>query len=285
MNRVLVKAPAKVNIILKVLGRRPNGYHDLQMVMVPLTLADDIELEEMNLGVEFVAVGESDEGMKGEGNLVVKAAKSLAQASGAKKGVKITLKKNIPVAAGLGGGSSDAAAVLRGLNRLWGLNWSNDRLSEVGAKLGADVPFFCHGRPAFVEGIGDKVTPYESFPNLSFLLINPGFAVPTPWVYKEWDFRLTRGPSDARVRPLFAGFSDVAVSLENDLEEVTIPAYPELARIKKMLLDNGAEGALMSGSGPTVFAVFEKVSMRDKVLSLDFDKKWRVFAAESIEKF
>lgn len=290
MRTIKIKAPAKVNTLLRVIGRRGDGYHDLQMVMVPLSLADDIELEATDAGIEFVSEGETDPGMAGGKNLVWRAAALLLHEFGVKAGVRIALKKRIPVAAGLGGGSSDAAAVLKGLNSLWNLNWPVERLACLGASLGADVPFFCYERPAFVEGVGNRVSPCDSFPRLNLLLVNPGFAVATPWVYKQWDNlvahssieELTPNRSNARVRPLFGSQKDVVLSLHNDLEAVTIPAYPEIARIKGTLMELGAAGALMSGSGPTVFGVFRDAPARDKALKSDFDPGWRVFAADSV---
>lgn len=297
MPSISIKAPAKVNIVLRVIGKRADGYHDLEMVMVPLSLADEIELIEISSGIELEIAGEADAGMAAEKNLAWRAAKLVKDNAGIKSGVKIHLTKRTPVAAGLGGGSSDAASVLVGLNRLWKLGWQPAQLADIGKALGADVPFFCYERPAFVEGIGDRITPYEKFPKLVFLLINPGFAVPTPWVYKQWDSQhtpneireLTPKKGDARVRPLetpmgrecprFADFSDVVSSLHNDLEKVTIPAYPEIAKIKKFLLDAGAAGALMSGSGPTVFGIFENEPLRDEALSKVVEKNWRAFAA------
>ena len=297
MKTVEIKAPAKVNTFLRVVGRRPDGYHELEMVMVPLTLADDLSLTLTPSGIGLEVEGASDPGMQGEGNLAYRAAKALFQEAGVEGGVRIRLKKNIPVAAGLGGGSSDAAAVLRGLNRLLGLDWSASRLASIGGRLGADISFFCYGGPAHVQGIGDQVEPLDGFPNVHFLLVNPGFSVSTPWVYKQWDLRskalsdprpldrriegLTPQISGATVRPLFQVVSDVVDSLHNDLETVTIPAYPEVAEIKKELLDRGATGALMSGSGPTVFGVFENGRARDETLASMVKGKRFIFGAET----
>ncbi len=282
INSISVQAPAKVNILLRVVGRREDGYHDLQMVMVPLTLCDEIVMTKRKEGFEFSLDGQSDPGMQGDKNLAVRAARLIANESEYSGGVSIALKKNTPVAAGLGGGSSDAAAVLKGLNKLWDLGLSPARLAAIGSRLGADVPFFCYDAPAFVARIGDKVFPYSSFPNVSFLLINPGFAVSTPWVYREFDLKLTQKTSNARVRPLFQVFSDVLGSLHNDLESVTIKAFPEIEEIKGMLIKNGALGSLMSGSGPTVFGVFESSAVRDtaheKIAGLR--SNWRIFAAD-----
>ncbi len=280
MQKIIIKAPAKVNTLLRVIGKREDGYHDLQMVMVPLTLADEIELRNVPEGVSFEMDGQTDSGMVGEGNLVVKAARAMITEAGPGHGVSIRLTKKVPVAAGLGGGSSDAAAVLKGLNLLWNLNWTPERLASIGKKLGADVPFFCFDGPAFVEGIGDRITPYETFPDIHFLLVNPGFSVSTPWVYKQFDLGLTLKTPDARVRPLFQVFSDVSASLHNDLEAVTIKAFPEIQTIKNMLVDLGAAGSLMSGSGPTVYGVFGDAKKRDAAFALIRGKNWRVFSAD-----
>ena len=282
MKRITVKAPAKVNTLLRVVGRRENGYHDLEMVMVPLSLCDEIALSEIPSGIELVVDGAQDEGMAAEKNLAWRAARGLLDATGAEKGVRIELTKRIPVAAGLGGGSSDAAATIKGLNELWGLDLPVDKLCDIGCRLGADVPFFCHASPAYVEGIGDRVSVYDSFPNLAFLLINPGFAVSTPWVYQQWDLQLTQDTPGATVRPLFQVFSDVIASLHNDLERVTIPAHPEIDIIKAALTDVGASGVLMSGSGPTVFGIFEDGAARDEASRRLDNTRWRIFSADSL---
>ena len=301
MDTVEIKAPAKVNTYLRVVGRRSDGYHDLEMVMVPLTLADHLTLTLIPSGIELQVEGVSDPGMQGKSNLACRAAKAFFQEAGVKGGVRIRLKKNIPVAAGLGGGSSDAAAVLRGLNHLLGLNWPASRLASIGGRLGADVPFFCYGGPAHVQGTGDRVESLGGFPDVHFLLVNPGFSVSTPWVYKQWDLQwdlrialsqpqpegqaiegLTGQNQGATVRPLFRVVSDVVDSLHNDLETVTIPAYPEVAEIKNELLDRGAIGALMSGSGPTVFGVFENRRASDMAQAGLAKGRWRVFAAQSL---
>ncbi len=286
MKSLIVRAPAKVNTVLKVVGRRDNGFHDLSMVMVPLTLSDEIKLTQIPKGVELILDGAGDDGMLGDDNLASRAAREIFSESRIDSGVRIELKKEIPVAAGLGGGSSDAAAVLRGMNELFNLNWSSERLAGIGGRLGSDVPFFCYGGPALVEGIGDRVKPLSEFPNISFILVNPGFAVSTPWVYKKWDEMaqpseiegLTVEKTGDRVPP--ASLSEVVGSLHNDLELVTIPEYPEIGKIKKRLMDLGAAGTLMSGSGPTVFGIFKERSTRDAALDELNVPSWRVFATE-----
>ncbi len=315
MSSIKIFAPAKVNLVLRVLGRRPNGYHELFMVMEKLSFGDDLILEEAASGIELTQEGDADSGMTSERNLAFRAAAAFKEATGERRGVKIHLKKRIPLAAGLGGGSSDAAAVLRGLNELWQKGFSPEELGGMGAKLGGDVPFFCHEGPAVAEGIGDIITAIPRLPNLFILLINPGFAVPTPWVYQEFDriaegvpllckegkgevdhnlphptspykgegadLKLTvcnKGVSNGR---LFETFCGVTSNLENDLERVTIAEYPEIGEIKSFLVSHGASGSLMSGSGPTVFGIFEDEKTRDDALVKIPKKNWKAFPAQN----
>jgi len=297
MKSIIVYAPAKVNIVLRVLGRRADGYHDLFMIMEKLSLADELLLEEIPFGTEIAIEGESDVGMASEKNLAYRAAELFRKEIGEKQGIRIHLKKRIPIAAGLGGGSSDAAAVLRGLNRLWQKGLNSNELGILGAKLGGDVPFFCFDGPAIVEGIGDRVTTIPNLPNLFLLLINPGVAVSTSWVYQEYDrllgglkshvsghrsLELTPNVKDASNCGLLKGFCNVISSLENDLEDVTLAVYPEVREIRDFLISQGADGALMSGSGPTVFGMFENAKARDKVLGHISNKNWKVFATDNI---
>jgi len=291
-----IKAPAKVNTILKIVGRRDNGYHDLAMVMEKLSLCDELEFEPTEGPIEITQDGQSDSGMEAQKNLAWRAAAALKEAAGVQKGVRIHLNKCIPVAAGLGGGSSNAAAALRGCNEVWGLNWSKDQLAEVGAKLGADVPFFIYDGPALVEGIGDRVRPLEKLPKLFILLINPGFAVSTPWAYGAWDELhgvgdnwkldrkikwLTVNKAGDTVPPLFETAADVVTHLDNDLEEVTAAKHSEINEIKKFLTDAGASGALMAGSGPTVFGIFPDARSRDDAAARVENSSWRVIATEN----
>lgn len=292
MNAITIKAPAKVNTFLKVVGKRPDGYHDLQMVMVPLSLADELHVELKPAGIEFEMDGGGDPGMTGEKNLVFKAAIAFKDNLGVDKGARIILKKRTPIAAGLGGGSSDAAAVLKALNILWKIDLEPKQLAGLGSKIGADVPFFCYGAPAFVEGTGNLVHIYSKFPRLPLLLINPGFAVSTPWIYKKWDLELTMEESDVKRRQpvrqagwLFQAVDEVVAALYNDLESVAIPAFPEIATIKNWLLNMGADGVLMSGSGPTVFGVFKDVIRRGQAFRAQKPGNWRVFEVESVENF
>lgn len=250
-----LEAPAKINYLLDVIRRRPDGYHDLRMVMQRVNLCDEISIR-LTDGPELsVACGR--EGVPdGPGNIAWKAARRMLDLAGNGQGAAISVTKKIPVAAGLGGGSSDAATVLMGMNRLLELGLTDQRLMEIGVTLGADVPFFIFKKTALAEGIGEQLRAMPPMPRLWVLLVNPGVAVSTAWVYKN--LRLTSDRELAKLPPLFNTAEDVCALLSNDLESVTIPAFPVIAEIKEAMLDRGALGAMMSGSGPTVFGLFRE---------------------------
>ena len=260
------EAPAKINLYLAIKGKRPDGFHDLETRMVKITLADRLHLARLDSGIT-VDCPESDL-PTGEGNLVHRAAKSFFTALGTGGGVAIVLEKKVPIAAGLGGGSSDAAAVLRGLNTLYGLPFSVGQLVELARPLGADVPFFVDDCVvAWATGIGDKIQAEAVSPADWIVLVNPGFPVSTKWVYEN--FTLTTDGNPYILGREFVHGKDACVGpgnlpLYNELEAVTIRKYPELGRIKDALLADGAHGALMSGSGPTVFGLFEDEAQAQK---------------------
>ena len=246
-------APAKINLCLHVLGKRPDGYHDLLMLMQRITLFDRVEIT-VAPGQDLLIRCAGVPLPVGEENLAARAARQLLDHVGLKGQVTIAIDKQIPVAAGLGGGSSDAAAVLLGLNRMLDLGVSNEELRVLGGKLGADVPFFVLERQAWAEGVGDILEPTPGLPAVSYLLVNPGIAVSTAWVYGN--LGLT-GPGDvAKLRKFPKTPADLVRLLHNDLEQVTVGRYPQLAAIKAQLVGLGADGALMSGSGPTLFGLF-----------------------------
>ena len=269
-DRLILNAPAKINLYLRVIGRRPDGYHLLETVMQKVTLYDEIELRPRSEGIRLRCSGGGVP--ENRMNLVYRAAELLLHANrerrgGAECGVDITLTKKIPVAAGLGGGSSDAAAMLRGLNDLYACGFSTAELAEMGLRLGADVPFFLNDAPsALATGVGEILQPVEPLSGFSVLLINPGFPVSTRWVYQNFALTnkknvstlksLQEGVVEARVLSHSAQAVTPATVLVNDLETVTVSTFPEIGRLKDELLQNGATKALMSGSGPTVFGLF-----------------------------
>jgi 4-diphosphocytidyl-2-C-methyl-D-erythritol kinase len=252
--KISLTAPAKINWFLSVLNKRDDGYHNIISPMQCVDLFDSLSFEEAE---EIHLLSDMD--IPVEGNLVFKAAALLKRVSSYKFGARIELKKNIPVAAGLGGGSSDAAFTLKGLNSLWGLNYDKRTLMRLAAEIGSDVPFFLAGPLALVEGRGEKVTELNAEGSMVLLLIKPDVSVSTSWAYNLFETRLTKKAVDIKLfcqaleRHNFAFLRDTVF---NDLEDVVIGKYPVVGEIKRILAQNGALFSLMSGSGPTVFSVF-----------------------------
>jgi 4-diphosphocytidyl-2-C-methyl-D-erythritol kinase len=251
---ITIASPAKVNLILKVLRRREDGYHDIASLMQKVSLADEMEFAPRKEGIALACPG--SDLPTGEGNLVVRAARALFAEAGFTGGVEITLRKRIPTAAGLGGGSSNAATTLTVLNSLFQFGFDRERLIGIGARLGADVPFFIYGSSAWAFGIGEILEPAETPPGMWLVLVNPGFEVPTKWVYQSLNLPLTKTPLKYTI-PTFSGVRDLAAALSNDLETVTVARHPVLEELKGFLRRQGALGSLMSGSGPTVFGLFD----------------------------
>jgi 4-diphosphocytidyl-2-C-methyl-D-erythritol kinase len=255
-----LKAPAKINLFLKVLNRRPDGYHEIQSLMQKVALCDIVHLSRQGKNISLSCQGRTVP--EDRENIVYRAAHAFFSVTGIVPDVHIVLEKNIPVEAGLGGGSSDAAAVLLGLNRLWAAGLEFERLMDIGKALGADVPFFvqdCSG--ALATGIGECLQKVEPIRDCWILLVNPGFAVSTKWVYENFPLTSYSNPyilARGRKRPV--NYHDVHPGLYeelgNDLEALTISCYPEIGDIKKELKKAGAVAVLMSGSGPTVFGLF-----------------------------
>lgn len=250
----MLNAAAKVNLVLEVLGKRDDGYHELVTVMQAVDLSDRITLEDADL----VELCSASPGVPVDGrNLAVKAATALRAAAGVTRGVRITLDKRIPVAAGLGGGSTDAAAVLLGLNRLWRLRWPVARLEEVATGLGMDVPFFLRGGTALATGRGERIEPMRGR-SLGVVLVNPRFALSTAEMYGRVTPQMYSDGGHAKTLCAARGARSparVAASLYNGLQEAAVGAHPVIGRIRAALLAAGALGAVMSGSGPTVFGV------------------------------
>lgn len=252
--RVLrAKAPAKINLWLEVLGRRADGYHELSSLMLPIGIYDEIDLRILP---EEGIVLECDqpEIPRDRDNLAWRAAEIFYEAMDEKPAVRIGIRKRIPTAAGLGGGSSDAAAVLAGLGTLYPGKVSSGTLHELATHLGADVPFFLYQKPALATGIGERLEVVKGLPDYPLLLVKPPLKVSTAWVYSS--LKLTRGESRIKVPRFMADPWSLVEFLQNDLESVTLSAVPVLSSVKEWLVEHGASGALMSGSGPTVFGVF-----------------------------
>lgn len=249
-----VLAPAKVNLILDVVGKRPNGYHDVAMLMVRLSLYDRVRVV-LTAGERVVLTCPGLELANGEENIAARAARLFLDHIGIAAGVNIAIDKQIPAAAGLGGGSSDAAAVLLALNDLTGAALSRGELQSLGVCLGADVPFFlCGEMAAWATGIGEVLEPWRGLPPCHLVLVNPRFAVSTAAVYQN--LGLTHYRHMSKLPRFPERMEDLAGLLRNDLEAVTAARHSEIGEIKERLAKAGALGALMSGSGPTVFGIF-----------------------------
>ena len=279
--RLVLSAAAKVNLALEVLGRRDDGYHEIATVMQAVDLSDRLVLEEANvLELRTTAPDVPTDGT----NLALKAALILREAAGVSRGVRITLDKRIPVAAGLGGGSTDAAAVLVGLNRLWGLGLSTVRLNEVAVKLGMDVPFFLQGGAALGTGRGERLEPLAGSA-LALVLANPRIAASTAEIYGGVVAAMYS--DGARVRDMAAALRSrqpgrVAATLGNTLERVASARYGEVEQMEAALLAAGALGAAMSGSGLTVFGVARSFDHARQIRNRISRARWGCWAVRAL---
>lgn len=249
-------APAKINLRLEIVGRRADGYHLLRSIMVPVTLADYLHFEPAAAGIEFTC--DDPTIPTGDDNLVVRAAKRLLAEAGNSRGLTIHLEKRIPAAAGLGGGSSDAATTLMGVRTLFDLDIDMERLQQIAVELGADVPFFLARSARLAEGIGEQLTPYEVTPGIPLALVKPQAGLSTPDVYRTLDWPLTQKWTVNKLPPSIGDPKSACAVLHNDLEPPAALLLPEVSECKSFLRDQGAAGVLMSGSGPTVFGIFER---------------------------
>lgn len=250
-------SPAKVNLFLRVLRKREDGYHDILSLMQRISLCDEMSFSPRDEGIVVKCPGTTLP--EDRGNIVYRAAEAILALAGGTTGVEITIHKKIPIAAGLGGGSSNAATALVTLNEMAGTDLGTEELMRMGARLGADVPFFIFGRTALASGIGDRLEAVDGIPRIWFVLVNPGFEISTREVYESLRLGLTED-SIQYTMPRFTTVSRVAEELYNDLERVSLPLYPALSEIKERLMAHGASGSLMSGSGSTVFGIFESES-------------------------
>lgn len=272
--KVTVKGYAKINLGLDVIGKLENGYHLLRSVMQQIDLYDTVELSRLSEavviknalpaavtdnGMRITLTSNSDEVPLDQNNLAYKAAKLLMEHDGIGEGVHIHIIKRIPVAAGLAGGSTDAAAVFMGMNELFGLGHSKDELQELGVKLGADVPFCIMGGTALAEGIGEKLTPIKTMPTMYLVIAKPSIGVSTKYVYENLLLEQVTHPDTEKILAAMQhkDLAEMTELLGNVLESVTIEKYPLIRELKDAMLETGAVGSLMSGSGPTVFGIFD----------------------------
>ncbi|KSU57821.1 4-diphosphocytidyl-2C-methyl-D-erythritol kinase [[Bacillus] enclensis] len=264
--RLSVKAPAKINLSLDVLHKRPDGYHEVEMIMTTIDLADRIELTD--LSEDTIKILSHNRFVPDDGrNLAYQAAQLLKDRLNIRKGVAISIDKVIPVAAGLAGGSSDAAATLKGLNQLWDLGLSLDELADLGAEIGSDVSFCVYGGTALATGRGEKIEHLPAPPNCWVILAKPTIGVSTADVYKNLNVQNIKHPDTAAmISALNRGsYSDICSNLGNVLESVTLDLYPEVAQIKDQMERFGADAVLMSGSGPTVYGLVQYESRLHRI--------------------
>jgi 4-diphosphocytidyl-2-C-methyl-D-erythritol kinase len=255
VNEVVVPSPAKVNLFLEVLGRRPDGYHEIESVLQLIDLCDEVRLRSGPSGIRLRVTGADLP--EGEGNLAYRAAALLLGESRHGGGLEIHLAKRIPLAAGLGGGSSNAAAVLVGVNRLYGLEWSLAALQQLGARLGSDVPFFLTDGLALATGRGELLRPLTPWSPQWLVVANPGVPVSTAWVYDQVSSKLTKDEGRSNIRLLI---NDGRLPWPpewafNRLEVIVFPSRPEVKALRDVLVEGGGSPVLMSGSGGSVFAV------------------------------
>ena len=266
--KTAIKGYAKINLGLDVVGQLDNGYHLLRSVMQQIDLYDTVELSSLPEPASgrkddsrILLTSDSGEVPLDESNLACKAAKLLMEHDGLSEGVHIHILKKIPVAAGLAGGSADAAAVLIGMNELFGLGHSKEELQKLGLSLGADVPFCIMGGTALAEGIGERLTRIETIPEMYVVIAKPPIAVSTKYVYENLRLEQAVHPDTERILEAMRqkDLTEMTALLRNVLESVSAEKYPLIRQLKEAMLETGAAGSLMSGSGPTVFGIFDSM--------------------------
>lgn len=283
MKAIEIKAVAKINLSLDVVGKRPDGYHDLRMIMQTIGLHDTVCIERCGSSLEVVC------GHKwvpdGCENIAYKAAELLMSRYDIKDGVKIHIAKKIPVAAGLAGGSTNAAAVMKGINSLFSLGIDERTLMDLGKQIGADVPYCIRGGTMLAEGIGEILTPLVPLPKTHLVLVKPKIGVSTAWVYKILKISgIDKRPdTDLLVRKVNEGnIREVAANMKNVLETVTVQRYKVVGEAKQRLMEFGAYGSMMSGSGPSVFGIFGSRQQAEKALGQIESNKWESFLTYTV---
>lgn len=285
MNSIELNARAKINLSLDVVGKRPDGYHDIRMIMQTVSLRDRVYLEIIPKGIE---IGSDCRWIPSNSdNIAYKAADLLIKEYNISSGVRIRIKKEIPVAAGLAGGSSDAAAVLKGMNILFKLGISEPDILSLGKRIGADVPFCIKGGTMLAEGIGEVLTDLGSLPGLDIVLVKPKISVSTAWVYKNLDLGNVTNRPDTSL--LLAAIKEnkidvIAQNMKNVLESVTVKKYAVIEEIKNRLVRCGAAGSMMSGSGPTVFGIFRDKNSALKAVEYLKCDRWNCYYTETINR-
>jgi 4-diphosphocytidyl-2-C-methyl-D-erythritol kinase len=282
MESISLRAPAKVNLRLDILGKRPDGYHEIRTWIYPISLADELHIEKVQAA--GITISSASPGLPlGEENLAYRAAALLIKERGLAGGVRIEIIKHIPVAAGLGGGSSDAAAVLKAMNILWGRNIPAQELGEMGARIGADCPFFVVGKAAIMEGKGERVVSYLPPLKVWMILINPGHPLSTKQVYEQRKWGLTKQGGDTKISMPPQDLEKMGKFLRNDLEGPAMELLPIISTLKERLREAGAGGVSMTGSGPTVFGLFRtEAEAQQAARDLKMEQGWICLVAKTL---
>jgi 4-diphosphocytidyl-2-C-methyl-D-erythritol kinase len=275
-------SPAKINLHLEVLEKRPDGYHEIQTLMQRVDLSDEMEIHPGGQGIRLIPEGEAVP--SGMDNLACQAARLFCREAGIPEQLEIRIRKRIPVGAGLGGGSGNAAAVLAALNNFFQTGLNANLLMQLGARLGADIPFFLFLKPALARGKGERLSPVSVPEGLGFLLLIPPFRISTAWSYETLD-RLTGGKrkEGTPLKASYEALTDLLAILKNDLEIPALSRYPEIGRMKEELVRRRARGALMTGSGPVIFGIFpSKEETEEAAAQVRLPEGWQSIVAKGI---
>ena len=281
MDRIELSSHAKINLRLDILCKRADGYHDIRTLLQRISLKDEVHVSIVKSGIEVTC--DNPQVPLNEDNLAYRAAKAILNRYKVKDGVSIVIKKHIPIAAGLGGGSSNAASTLMGINQLFALGIAKQELMKIGSTIGADVPFFIFGKTAQATGIGDRLEAIDMTPKLWLLLITPDIPISTSWAYRSLKMGLTNKCINITISNCINHISEIITILSNDLEKVVIPRYPIIQKIKDELINKGARGSLMSGSGSTVFGIFKSEDeAKEAYTQLKTHSDWHLQLSQNI---
>ena len=286
--KLVFKTPAKINLGLFILGKRPDGYHDLETLFQMVSLYDTVELESLENRIELIC--DDPKVPTDDSNLMIRAARLLQETVPEKTGLgcRMVLKKKIPMAAGLAGGSGNAAGVLVGLNRLWDLKLKTGDLSKIAARLGSDIPFFLCAPSALGEGRGERLTPLQPPKKFHVIVVFPRVSMATAEVFQALSFDLTKNSKNIKILREFFSRSDITslgAHLHNDLEATVIERLPVVAHIKQKLNSLKADGALLSGSGSAVFGIFENSQQAQEAYARCGEEDWDTFLTETVSSF
>jgi 4-diphosphocytidyl-2-C-methyl-D-erythritol kinase len=284
MESISLRAPAKVNLRLDILGKRPDGYHEVKTWIYPISLADELHIERVK--TPQITISSASPGLPlGEENLAYRAAALFIKEKGLSGGVRIEIIKHIPLAAGLGGGSSDAAAVLKAVNILWGKKIPAEGLMEMAARIGADCPFFIVGKAAVMGGRGERVLAILPQLKAWLVLINPGIPLSTKQVYEQGKWGLTKQGEDTKISMPPQQLEKMGKFLRNDLEGPAMELLPVIGTVKGRMQEAGASGVSMTGSGPTVFGLFgTEAEARQAARDLKMEQGWICLVAKILSE-